>query len=76
MNNGHWSGASSSTQGSKKRKQVVLSIERIIKMLNKCGFGMVIDGISVIQTFCSSKPFELAKGVQIIEIGLYLEMGT
>ena len=42
----------------KNRKRVVLSIERIIKVLDKCGFGMVNSGISVIQTFCLSKPLD------------------
>ena len=63
--------ASSSAKRNKKCKQVVLSIDRIIEKLGKCGFGVVIGGISVIRTFCLSEPFELAKGVWIIEVGLY-----
>ena len=61
-------GGSCSVQGSKKRKQVVLSID---EMFDKYGFGMVNSGISVIRTFCLSEPLELAKGVWIIEVGLY-----
>ena len=73
---------SSSAQGTKKRKRVALSIERIIEMLDKCGFGMVDGGISVIQTMCLSKPLdflELAKGQSRLDCiwawgsGYYLE---
>ena len=64
--------ASSSAKRSKKRKQVVLSIDRTIEKLGKCGFGVVIGRISVIQTFCLSEPLELAKGVRIIKVGLYI----
>ena len=51
-------GASSSAQGSKKHKRAVLSIKRIIEMLDKCGFGVVNGGMSVIQTFCLSEPLD------------------
>ena len=48
---------------------------RNIKMLNKYGFGVVNSGISVIRTFLliqTLRFLELAKGVQIIEVGLYV----
>ena len=34
-------GASCSVQGSKIRKQVVLSIKEIVELLDKCGLGVV-----------------------------------
>ena len=52
----------------KKKKKREWSIERIIEMLDVCGFGMANNGISVILTL---RLIELSKGVRIIEVVLY-----
>ena len=41
-----------------KITRMVLSTERIIEMLDKCGFGVVNSGISVIRTFYLSEPLD------------------